>query len=124
MAKIGETPYSKYWIDGGILYFVYKQIDYLNCSTAKIIVESRLEFQQGDSYPIFCDTRFLKDSSKAARDYLANQGSLLAKAVAIYDNRIFGGSMIGFYMHRNRPMVPYQIFNDRDAALAFLATYQ
>jgi len=123
MANLGETPYSKYWIEGGILYFVYKEIEYLNSSTAKYIVENRIEFQQGVSYPIFCDTRFLLDSSKAARDYLAHQGSLLTKAVAIYDDRIFANSMLGFYMHRNRPLVPSQVFSNRDAALDFLATY-
>lgn len=123
MATIGETPFSKYWIKDGILYFVYKEIDYLDTSTAKFIVEDRLEFQRGIAYPIFCDTRFLRDSGKSARDYLAQQGSLLAKAVAIYDDRIYGGSMVGFYMERNRPLVPSKVFTEREAAIEFLKEF-
>ncbi len=123
MATIGETPYSRYWIENGILYFVYKPIEFLDSSTAKQIVKSRLEFQQGMAYPILCDTRFLQDSSKPARDYLARQGSLLAKAVAVYDTRNFAATMIGYYVDRNRPLVPSRIFSDREAALEFLKDY-
>lgn len=123
MANIGETPYSKYWIENGILYFVYKPIAYLDTITAMHIVESRLKFQQGISYPIFCDTGFLQDSSKSARDYLAQKGSLLAKAVAIFDARIYAGTMIGIYVNRNRPLVPSQLFSDREEAIAFLKDY-
>lgn len=123
MANLGETPYSKYWIDEGILYFVYKPIDYLDLATAKLVVDRRIQFQQGVVYPIFCDTRGVLDTSKPARDYLAQKGSLLAGAVAIYDNRPLARLMMQFYTRRNRPLAPSRIFTDREEAIAFLKNH-
>lgn len=122
MDRINETLFCKYWIEDGILYCLYKPIDYLDLDTARAIVSSRILFQENEFFPIFCDTRGIKDSSKAARDYLAREGSTLAKALAIFDDRYLGASMLHYYLLRNQPLVPSAIFTDREEALEFLET--
>lgn len=120
MEKVMDTPHCKFWIGGAILFFVYKSIPYMDLSIAKKVVSSRLLFQQGDYYYIYCDTCGIQDSTKAARDYLAVEGSALAHAIAVYDNRGIGKFMLNYYLLRNQPVVPTAFFEDREAAIIFL----
>ena len=120
MDRIYETAYCKYWITDGILFCQYKAIDYIDIAIARSIVSSRIQFQENEAYLIFCDTRGLKDSTKIARDYLAREGSVLATAIAIYDDRNLSASMLHYYLLRNKPLVPTQIFTGREEALEFL----
>ncbi|MGB3343638.1 MAG: hypothetical protein WBA61_06985 [Aequorivita sp.] len=120
MDRIHETLYCKYWIADGILFCLYKPIAYITLEIAKNIVSSRIFFQENEAFLIFCDTRGIKDSSKPARDYLAREGSTLATALAIFDDRNLSTSMLHYYLLRNKPSVPTGIFDDRDKALEFL----
>lgn len=120
MERFSETEFCKFWIEEELLYFIYKPIPHLDLGIAKSIVSSRILFQESQSYLIFCDTGGIVDSSKAARDYLAQEGSLLAKAIAIYDQRGIGEFMLNYYLLRNKPLVPTEFFMDREEAVAFL----
>lgn len=120
MERLSETEFCKFWIEGELLYFIYKPIPYLDLDIGKHIVSSRILFQESQSYFIFCDTGGIVDSSKAARDYLAQEGSLLTKAIAIYDQRGIGEFMLNYYLIRNKPLVPTEFFTDREEAIAFL----
>lgn len=92
----------------------------MDLNIAKRIVSNRLLFQQGDSYYIYCDTCGIQDSTKAARDYLAVEGSALANAIAVFDNRGIGKFMLNYYLMRNQPVVPTAFFTEREAAIAYL----
>lgn len=120
MERFSETQFCKFWIEGALLYFIYKPIPYLDLDIARRIVSSRLLFQESESYFIFCNTGGIADSSKEARDYLAQEGSLLAKAIAIYDQRGIGKFMLNYYLIRNKPLVPTEFFSDGEEAIAFL----
>lgn len=123
MDRINETLFCRYWIEDGILYVFYKPIDFIDLNIARSIVAARIQFQENDTYPIFCDTCGIKDSSKAARDYLAREGSTLAKAIAIYDDRQLSAFMLHYYLIRNKPLVPSKIFTDREEALLYLRNH-
>ena len=90
----------------------------------QLIVSHRITFQEDEAYPIFCDTRGLSDSSKEARDFLALEGSILTKAIALYDDRNVAKFMLDYYHLRNRPIVPSFSFNQRESALEFLEGYK
>lgn len=120
MDRVYETIYCKYWTADGILFCLYKPITYITLEIARNIVSSRIHFQENEAFLIFCDTRGIKDSSKPARDYLAREGSTLAKALVIYDDRNLSMSMLHYYLLRNKPSVPTAIFKERDDALEFL----
>lgn len=120
MDRFNETQFCKFWIEEDVLYFIYKNISYLDLDIAKSIVSSRLLFQEGQPYFIFCDTGGIIDSNKLARNYLAHEGSLLANAIAIYDQRGIGKFMLNYYLLRNKPLVPTEFFTEREDAIAFL----
>lgn len=123
MNRYQETRFSRFWVSEGILYFVYKPIVYLDYTTAKTIVRERLLFQRETAYPILCDTSGIADSEKSARDYLANDGSALAKAVAIVDYRKVSKILLRFYLMKNKPSTPTKIFRTKAQAIEFLTPY-
>ncbi|WGF92176.1 hypothetical protein [Aequorivita marisscotiae] len=124
MERVHETNFCKFWTDGDILFVIYKPIPYLNIDIAKNIVASRLQFQEGKREAIFCDTRGIMDSSKMARDYLALEGSVLTRRIAIFDDRNIAKVMLKYYLFRNVPLVPTAVFTDRDKAIIFLKINQ
>ncbi|QCX37291.1 hypothetical protein FF125_02110 [Aureibaculum algae] len=120
MNGIGHTKHAKFWIKNEILHCTYNEIKLLDLATAQSIVRDRLQFQQEVSYPVFCDIRNVMSWEKAARDYLAKNGSVLAKAVAIYDDRHIAEVMSKFYLNKNKPLVPSKLFNNYYEAIEFL----
>lgn len=120
MLSIVETEFFSYWQEAGIVYIRYKFISFLDLPIAKAVVSTRLRLQEGDVYPIFCDTRGIRDSNKAGRDYLAREGTALAEAIVLFDDRETGGFMINFYVCRNNPLVPTFSFANEEEALIFL----
>ena len=124
MIRSDENEFSHFRLEDGIIYFIYKPISYLTLSITQQIVSNRISFQEDEAYPIFCDTRGLSDSSKEARDFLAYQGSILTKAIALYDDRNLAKFMLDYYHLRNRPLVPSLMFDQPEAALEFLKEFK
>lgn len=118
-----ENELSSLKVENGILHFVYKPIKKLDLFTVQKIVGDRLSYQQGLYFPVLCDTRGIVSSDKAARDYLAKDGSSYAKAVAILDDRNVSRAMHRIYIRKNQPMVPTQVYSDPDEAVAFLMQF-
>lgn len=119
-----ETIYAKFWMADGILIFIYKPIEFLDFAIAKTIVDDRLSYQQETAYPVLCNLQGIRNSDKAARDYLANEGSSLIKAVALVDGRAVARALLPVYLERNRPSVPCQIFFNQEDALEYLKAYR
>ncbi|WP_269223808.1 hypothetical protein [Flavobacterium sp. IMCC34518] len=119
-----ENEYAQFWITDGILYFKYRPNVVIDLTVAHRIVADRIQMQNEKSYPILCDIRGVVDSDKAARDYLAQSGSVLAKAVGIVTNQSVSFIMTSFYLKICKPSVPTIIFTDESLALAFLETYK
>lgn len=119
-----ENEYAQFWIDEGILFFVYKPNVVIDLTAAYRIVADRIQIQNGKSYPVLCDIRGLVDSDKAARDYLAQPGAVLAKAAGIVANQSVSLIMTSFYLKICKPSIPTKIFTDELSALAFLETYK
>lgn len=119
-----ENEYAQFWIKDGILYFIYKPNVVIDLTIAHQIVTDRIRMQNEKSYPVLCDIRGVLDSDKAARDYLAQSGSVLAKAVSIVANQSVSLIMTSFYLKICKPSVPTKIFTDEPSALAFLEVYK
>jgi hypothetical protein len=118
-----ENEFAVFWISENILFFEYKSNVVINLVSAKRIVADRIYMQNEKAYPVLCDIRGIADSDKAARDYLAQHGSVLAKAVSILANRSVSILMISFYLKISKPQVPTRVFNDKSAALEFLKAF-
>lgn len=123
MKKTFENEYSEFWIQDGILYFVYKPNTVIDLQTAHKIVADRVKFQKEKSYPIFCDSRGVQESEKAARDFLAKEGSLLAEVVVVLANLSVSKGMALFYVRTSKPLVLTKTFTNKYEALKFLENY-
>ncbi len=120
-----ENEFAIFRIENNILLFEYKSNVIIDLLAAEQIVSDRIQIQNGKAYPILCDISGIVDSDKAARDYLAQHGSVLTKAVAIVvaDQKSLSFLMITFYLKISKPQVPTKLFTDKMAALEFLKTF-
>jgi hypothetical protein len=118
-----DNEFAQFWIHNEILFFKYKPNVVINLTAAQRIVADRIQLQNEMAYPIFCDIRGIVDSDKAARDYLAQSGSILTKAVSLVGHQSVSLSMTSFYLKICKPSVPTKLFTDESAALVFLEKY-
>ena len=118
-----ENEFALFWISESILFFEYKPDVVINLVAAQRIVADRMQMQNEKAYPVLCDIRGIADSDKAARDYLAQHGSIMTKAVSILANQRVSIVMISFYLKISKPQVPTKVFTDKTKALEFLKTF-
>lgn len=125
MERYFENKFAIFWISDKILFFDYKPNVVIDLLSAQQIVADRIAIQEGKAYPVLCDIRGIIDSDKAARNYLAQHGSILAKAVGIIaaDQKSLSFLMISFYMKISRPQIPTKVFTNRVSALEFLKPF-
>lgn len=123
ISSYSENDFATFYIDSGVLYFIYKPIELVSLSMAKSMTRSRLEFQKGKPFPVFCDTRSLQNVDKAAREYFANEGMFLAKAVGLLVSHQATEALVDFFVRINKPVVPTKICKSETEALAFLRPY-
>lgn len=122
--KYFENHIAKIWIEDGILFFEYKPGTSITLEVAKKIVETRLEVQGSKAYPVFCDIRGITSSTKTARDYLANEGSILVKAMSALSLEPVSSGIVDFYIQTNKPRIPSRIFTNKYLALKFLEPFR
>lgn len=118
-----ENDYAQFWIADGILFFNYKPDVSIDLQVAQHVVTDRIRFQNEKSYPILCDVRGLVTADKAARDYLAHSGSILADAVGLVVHEKVLFTISTFYLQISKPVVPTQIFTSERDALVYLRSF-
>jgi len=118
-----ENEYARFWIENGIVFFVYKPNTVIDHEAAKKIVADRIQFQNKADFPVYCDIRGLKSADKAARDYLAKEGSSFTKGVAVLVDSPMSKIIGNFYMGLNRPTTPTRLFTNGDEALKYLQQF-
>lgn len=122
--KLKETDYVKLFIEDGILYSYFKIIDTMDLNIAKITVQDRLALIGDKSYPCLFDITKIKQSTKEARDYMANEGNKLVLASAILVSSPVLRMMANFYIMVNKPQNPTRMFTDKKSALEWLAQFK
>lgn len=123
MKKTFSNDYATFWIEEGILFFLYHSAVVLDLNAAEKVLTDRIRFQEEKSYPIYCDLRGLKDTDKAARDYLARDGTILTKAIALHVEPLVSKTITDFYIGISKPDVPTEVFTEKYDALKFLKKY-
>jgi hypothetical protein len=118
-----ENEFAQFWIEGGIVFFVYKPNTSIDLDAAKKIVNDRIVFQKQMDYPIYCDIRSMKSADKAARDFLAKEGSSYTKGVAVIVDSPMTKIIGNFYLGLNKPVAPTKMFTAKEEALAFLKQF-
>lgn len=118
-----KNKYAEFWINEGILFFVYLPKTNINLKAAEFIVRERIRFQNEKEYPILCDMRELRIVEKTARDYLAEEGSYLAKAVALLVNELYTEKLSDIFLQTSKPSVPTNRFTSERRAIEFLKQF-
>lgn len=118
-----ENQYAKFWISNGILIFEYKPNTILDLEATQRIVADRIHFQNEVSYPVLCDVRGIVNTDKSGRDYLAQSGSVLTKAVALIVQQKVSITISNFYLRISKPTVPTRLFNNQKEALDYLQQF-
>ncbi len=119
-----SSEYLNLFVEDGILHCIYKDIDLVDLEIAKVCVRQRIEFSNNKSYPSLFDITRIKQSTKEARDYLANEGNDLVTASAILISSPMLKMAANFYIMVNKPKNPTQMFTDKNSALSWLAQFK
>ncbi|MUP46541.1 hypothetical protein E0K83_12410 [Gramella sp. BOM4] len=118
-----KNKYAEFWTEDGILFFVYKANTVIDLKAAESIVKDRIRFQNEKELPILCDMRQLHIVEKPARDYLAAEGSYLAKAVALVVKELYTEKLVDVFLQTSKPSVPTRRFTSETKALEFLKQF-
>lgn len=117
-----ENEHATFWVSEELLYFTYKEGVHIDKATAKRIVADRIRFQDERTFAVVCDIRGVASMDKEARDYLAQTGSILTRAVALVGTDAVSISMSTFYIRINRPTVPTALYSNLADAVHYLKT--
>jgi hypothetical protein len=118
-----ENDFARFWIADDILFFKYKPNTTIDIKVAQCVVTDRIHFQNERSYPVLCDIRGVVATEKSGRDYLAQSGSILTKAVGLIVHEKVLMTISTFYLEISKPSVPTQIFTKEDEALVYLKEF-
>jgi hypothetical protein len=117
-----ENRFVSIWIEDGILMSDYKPGTVMDFDAAKTIVEDRLQYTKGKSFPILIDFTHIKSVTKEARDYMNNsEGGLKGLLCgAFVGNNSVAVLFINLYLKINRPVIPTRFFTSKKDALRWL----
>ncbi|MGV3640759.1 MAG: hypothetical protein ACO1NZ_09590, partial [Adhaeribacter sp.] len=108
-----ETNYLTLVVEEGILHCYYKEMEMLDLTIAQTGVRDRLAYIKGKSYPSLFDITKVKQSTKEARDYMANEGNELVSASAILVTSPMLRMMANFFISVNKPKNPTRMFTEQ-----------
>jgi hypothetical protein len=119
-----ETPFISMWLDKeGFLYCRYAEDVHLSLDTAISIVESRIFFAKGRSYPLLVDMRGIKSTTRKAREYMATIGSTLVMAGALITGSAINRAIGNLFLTIDKPLVPTRLFTNEESARQWLRQY-
>lgn len=118
-----ENDFASYKLKNSLLHISYKGGKYIDYDAATIIVEDRLRFQSYKAYAILCDVSLVQDISTDAREYLADYGYSMVKAVALYSSAHTLRTLSNYFVAINKPKIPTNIFDNLPEAETFLEKY-
>lgn len=121
---IKETEYVTMFIRDGIFQCFFKPIEVMDLKVAEVTVKDRLHFFGVTSYPCLFDISEVKQTTKEARDYMANEGNQLVLASAMVVTSPMLKMMANFYIMVNKPQNPTKVFTDRENAVTWLTQFK
>lgn len=120
MKKTHENTFAVYLLTNDLLHIIYKKVPCINLKAAELIVKDRMELQEGKVMPVLCDIREVRNIDKAARDYLALEGSLWIEKLALLIYPPVTDMISAIYLDTHSQKVPTRSFTKKAEALAYL----
>jgi hypothetical protein len=122
--ELRENEYGKYFIDGGILYFVCNPAFELDIDSARQIAKDLVSIQNGKKYPLCVDISGVLDTDKAGRDFMATESPKFCSSIAFIAESELSRIIGNFFLQVSKPLVPTKLFTDKHKALEYLHTIE
>lgn len=106
------------------MYCIYDEIEEMDITIAETCVKDRLAYIGSYTYPSLFDITKVKQSTKGARDYMANEGNAGVAASAILVSSPMVKMAANFYIKVNKPKNPTRMFTDRNEAVEWLKQFK
>ncbi|SIT85568.1 hypothetical protein SAMN05444128_1562 [Pontibacter indicus] len=119
-----KTDCLELYLREGILYCIYNEVKELDLDKARICVQDRLGYIDGQVYPSLFDITQVKHSTKEARDYLADEGNAGVVASAILVTSPMVKMAANIYIHVNKPKNPTRMFTSKEEAVQWLSQFK
>jgi hypothetical protein len=124
MENILETKYIKISLENEVILCIWKEVD-VDIEVAKLMIDERVNFSNGKTYPCLSDIRNIKSLSKEARVYFAGPaGAKLMTACAILIDSPVSKLIGNFFISISKPIIPNKIFNKKEEALKWLEQFK
>lgn|SRR5690606_24781248 len=120
MEKIENGSFAYIKFVGDILYVKFRKGKRIDMVAAKEIVAQRMPFHEDRYLAVICDVSNVKFVNLAARDYLAIEGSIFVKVLAIVAKNLTAVSMVKHFLDSYTPEVPTGVFNNKIEATNFI----
>jgi len=118
-----ETPYVTFWMDQEFLCCRYADNLHLSLDIAVFVVESRIFFAKGQSYPLLIDMRGIKSTTRQARQHMATIGATLVKGAALITGSPINRTLGNIFLKIDKPAVPIKLFTSEESARLWLMQF-
>jgi hypothetical protein len=121
------NEYIVFSVENEILYATFLNNVAIDLAAAKKILQDRIGFIQGMSFPILVDSTRVKSVNKEARDFLSSEEARTGvKATAILVSGYLSSAIANFFLKVTvkKPIVPTRIFSDKQKAITWLEQYK
>ncbi|MCP4520849.1 MAG: hypothetical protein GY827_04015 [Cytophagales bacterium] len=118
-----QSKYVDLEIKNGILYGTYKNVE-IDLEVAKEVVTTRLQFQQGETYPTIVFGDNILNANKEARDYFVQKGEEGLSAAAMVVTGVITKMLVNFYLKVSKPNIPTKFFNTEEEALEWIIQFR
>lgn len=116
-----ETKYASYYIKDGIMEVVFTPNIVISIDVAKQIVEDRLRFTNGKTWPLLVDIKGLVFVDTVSRKYFATAKALqYVSAGALVAGSLISRLAGSIYIKIDKPVIPAKLFTDKAKALKWL----
>lgn len=115
-----ESSYITMWMQDGILCARYAPDLHVSIDVARIVVEARIFFSKGQSYPLWVDMKGIKSTTREARTYLASVGATLVTAAALITGSPVNRTIGNIFLKIDKPPVPLKLFTDEQKAMEWV----
>lgn len=120
--------YSEMKIEEGVLVVNYKPQMNITLEIAKICVEDRLKFTNGNYFPMVVFMNEIKEISKEAKTYLASEQAMdgITAGAFVVENhmqRLIASVFISLYINMSEGKVPSKLFSNKGSAMAWAKQY-
>jgi len=120
-----ETEYVTLWIENGVIHSMYAPDLTITLEIAKQIVEDRIKYTEGQTYPGLANMNQGKTADYAAMKYWATGDAYRClSALSVYSKNRLANVFVNFWLKVDKPPKPSKFFTDIDDAYLFLQPYK